>query len=377
MQILSRYIAKQVASATAVVLIGFTFLDMLFRMIDELDNVEKDYTPVKAILFELLKTPETLYNMMPMVGLIGCLAGLGALANTSELVVMRSAGISTTRLVVMAIKPAMLFLFASLLVGEYVAPEATRMADVMRETARKPGAEIDVKRGLWLRDGDSFVSINLSDGSGTMFGVNIFNYDQSGDIESLYSIEQATFNGDHWLLENVKITDIANVAATTVSEGDKSEASNKDAADSLPQVIQSFEETLRWQSKIKPEILILSAVRYPDRLGMESLWFYIQYLQEQGLNHDEHSLAFWKKAFYPLVMLSLVLVGISFVFGPLREVTMGYRLFTGILVGVLFKTFQDALSPMSIVFGFSPVLAMLIPGLVSALFGFWLLSRVK
>ena len=39
----------------------------------------------------------------------------------------------------------------------------------------------------------------------------------------------------------------------------------------------------------------------------------------------------------------LVLVAISFYFGPLRSVTMGFRVFIGIIVGLLFKYAQDLL----------------------------------
>ena len=38
----------------------------------------------------------------------------------------------------------------------------------------------------------------------------------------------------------------------------------------------------------------------------------------------------------PLVTAALVLMAISFIFGPLRSVTLGQRVFTGVLVGFLY-----------------------------------------
>jgi len=84
---------------------------------------------------------------------------------------------------------------------------------------------------------------------------------------------------------------------------------------------------------------------------------------------------FWDKAMQPLTIVSLVLIAISFVFGPLRQVTMGYRIFTGVVVGLVFRTSQDLLGPASVVFGFSPFLAVMFPALVCCVIGLVLLRR--
>ena len=76
-----------------------------------------------------------------------------------------------------------------------------------------------------------------------------------------------------------------------------------------------------------------------------------------------------------MTIVSLVLIAISFVFGPLRQVTMGYRIFAGVLVGLVFSTAQDLLGPASVVFGFPPLLAVVIPTLVCAAIGLILLRR--
>jgi lipopolysaccharide export system permease protein len=54
-------------------------------------------------------------------------------------------------------------------------------------------------------------------------------------------------------------------------------------------------------------------------------------------------------------------LGISFVFGPLRDSTMGFRIFIGVVFGISFRIFQDMLGPLSVVFQFPPLLAVLVP----------------
>ena len=73
--------------------------------------------------------------------------------------------------------------------------------------------------------------------------------------------------------------------------------------------------------------------------------------------------------------LSLVMIAISFIFGPLRQVTVGFRIFTGVIVGIVFRTSQDLLGPSSLIFGFSPLIAVLVPILVCTLLGLLLLRR--
>ncbi|WP_231876614.1 LptF/LptG family permease, partial [Oleiphilus sp. HI0066] len=86
---------------------------------------------------------------------------------------------------------------------------------------------------------------------------------------------------------------------------------------------------------------------------------------------------FWKKALQPLTTLSLVLVAISFVFGPLRSVAMGTRVFVGLIVGLTFKYVQDLLGPASMVFGFEPIVATVLPILACVTFGVLMIKRAS
>ncbi|MGB2130167.1 MAG: LptF/LptG family permease, partial [Marinobacterium sp.] len=102
---------------------------------------------------------------------------------------------------------------------------------------------------------------------------------------------------------------------------------------------------------------------------------YSRYLEEQGVNADSYLLAFWSKLLQPLAILALVLIGVSFIFGPLRSVTVGQRVIAGVVFGLVFKFAQDLLGPASTVFGFPPLIAVVIPILLCTGAGLWLLRR--
>jgi lipopolysaccharide export system permease protein len=162
---------------------------------------------------------------------------------------------------------------------------------------------------------------------------------------------RAIYQGDHWLLEDV--------TSTTIEED---------------RTVRNQSARLRWETGLSPGVLSVLIVK-PENLSMTGLFTYASYLGEQGLNAAPYWLAFWKKALMPVGTAVMVLVAISFVFGPLRSVTMGFRVFTGLLVGLLFKYMQDLLGPMSMVYGFNPMIAVLAPIIVNGIVGAVLMRR--
>jgi len=130
----------------------------------------------------------------------------------------------------------------------------------------------------------------------------------------------------------------------------------------------------RWDTAITPQLLTLDVVE-PETLPILQLWPYARYLQRQGMVFVDIELAFWRKVLQPLATLALVLVAMSFIFGPLREGTMAARVFIGIIVGVVFRISQDFFGPASLIFGYDPLLAALSPIAVCWFGGMWLLRR--
>jgi lipopolysaccharide export system permease protein len=112
-----------------------------------------------------------------------------------------------------------------------------------------------------------------------------------------------------------------------------------------------------------------------DSLSIESLYNYIRYLGLQNTDTASYEVAFWRKVLQPLIILGLVLIGISFVFGPLRDSTMGFRIFIGVVIGISFRILQDMLGPLSVVFEFPPLMAVMAPVLFCFGIGLYLLKR--
>ena len=351
MRLLDRHIGKTVLLSVLAVALIIVGLDLLFAYIGELDELEGDYDALQALLYVGLTAPRRLYELLPMAVLVGCLIGLGTLASNSELTVMRASGVSIGRIMVSVLKPLLVLMLAGVLLGEYAAPYTENLADSRRAVAMGSGSAVKSK-GLWHREGNDFIHINALHPNGTLHGVTRYRFDDERRLIEASFARQAHVENDHWLLEGV---------SATLFE-----------ADGRSHVEQH--EQQRWDVGLSPRLLRIILLE-PDVLPLPGIWHYQQYLAEQGLNNSQYRLAFWKKLMQPVTTAALVFVAISFIFGPLRSVTLGQRVFTGVLVGFSFRIIQDLLGPSSLVFGFSPLIAVLLPIMILIVMGVWLMRR--
>ena len=351
MNLLDRYIGRQVFWAIIVVLLVLSGLALLFAFIDALGDVDENYGVMDALRFVLFTGPRWAYEMLPMAALIGCLVGLGGLASHSELTVMRASGVSIARIVWAVMRPLILIMLVGVFVGEYVAPVAEKNAQETRALALGGGQAQSSKRGFWHREGREYVHVNAVQSDGRLIGVTRYQFGDKRQLLEASFAREAHFTDGAWQLEDVAITRFLNERTEVINE-----------------------PNVGWDSQLTPYLLGVVTVE-PNTLSLEGLWGYIHYLSEQGLNNGRYWLAFWSKLFQPLVTMALVLMAISFIFGPLRSVTLGQRVFTGVVVGFVIRIAQDLLGPASLVFGFSPLVAVLLPAAVCALAGLYLLKR--
>lgn len=351
MRKIDRYIVSTVASSMMMVLVVVISLDLVFGFIGEIEDLRGDYQMLGALLYVIETLPRRIYDYLPLAAFIGSLIGLGVLANNSELVVIRAAGVSVRRIVWAAMKPAIVVVLIGLVLGEYIAPFTERIAQSQKAVAMGGEDRVATSRGVWHRENNVFMHFNAVQPGGVLHGVTLYAFDQNSWLETITFAKRGLYQGSHWLLEDVEVTNLTDQKA-----------------------LKSSAKTQRWETELSPDLLGVLIVK-PDNLSISGLHTYVKYLEVQGMNSTSYAMSFWKKILRPLTTAALVLVAISFVFGPLRSVTMGFRVFTGIIVGLLFKYMQDLLGPSSLVFGFDPVFATLIPIAICAAAGGLLLRR--
>ncbi len=352
MKILDRYIGTSVLFSVAGVLLLIVGLDAVFAFIAELEELENRYQLPQALMFIVTTLPRRVYEYVPVATLIGCLVGLGALANTSELTVIRAAGISVMRIVWSAIRPVLLVVVGALVLGQYVVPKTEQYAQSQRTLLIDGSDTIRARHGFWYREGDEYFHIKAIQPNGVVYGLARYIFDADQRLIEAEYAERGLFQGDHWMLEDVRQTrfDMDRTQHKTI-------------------------ERLRWDTQITPQLMSIVVLK-PANLSFTDLFAFASYRAEQGVEAGQYFFALWKKVLQPFTTLIMVFIAISFIFGPLRSVTVGQRIVTGVVVGLVFTYAQELLGHVSVVYSVPPIIAAGVPLLVFLGVGIRMLRRV-
>ncbi|MEE4249703.1 MAG: LPS export ABC transporter permease LptG [Alcanivoracaceae bacterium] len=353
MTLLRRYIWRAVMIPVLLIIAILMLLDGLFSFVFELDSLRNDYQILQALQFVVTTLPRRLAEFLPMAILLGALAGLGLLANSGELTVMRAAGVSTGRITWMVLRPTILLLLAGLFVAEYISPHTEQIARSNRALAEKGSEALGGVSGLWHREGDEFIHISAVEPNGVLHGVTRYRLDESQQLVETRFISRAIYQGNEWSLEGIRGSRLFDDHIETWSE-----------------------DSGQWSIQLTPDVLSVIVLQ-PEHLAVSKIYDYARYLQQQGIHAGEYLLVFWQKLAQPLGVLGMVMIAVSFIFGPLRQVSMGLRMTAGILAGLVFHYGQQFFGHMSLVFDVSPMWAALAPAIICLAAGVVLLQRVR
>jgi lipopolysaccharide export system permease protein len=353
MKILDRYIAVAIASGTGIALLVILGLDIFFNIIGQMDNVGVGtYTLWKMLLFVALTTPQSLYEMFPMAALLGSLIGMGLLASNNELVAMRASGIPVWRIVRSVLQAGVLMLVVVIMIGELVAPSAERYGQILRGAATNQAVSFLDTLGLWVRDGNYYINVRTVLSDEKLAGLTIYEFDNDDSLSVIMTAAKANYNNDEWRLRDVEQTQFYE---------DRVEVHRLDE--------------LGRQTLVTPELLS-TVVLKPQTMSVVAIVELVDYLEENGLDTQQYRYAFWGRLMTPIASLVMLLISVPFVFGAMRSVSSGQRIFIGILVGFGFYVVSQISSQMGQVYALNPQLATLAPSLLFIVFGIRAIRKI-
>ncbi len=350
--ILDRYIGRTVILAILMCTVTLVGLSSLIKFVDQLQRVgEGNYTTMSAILRVLYITPSDIVLFFPMAALLGGVIGLGQLASSSELVVLQATGLSRTRIVLSALKTVIPVMFLVMLLGEYVAPLGEQKAHDLKTEALTGGKITASTYGVWIKEGNRFISIGALFRDGTLRNLTMYNFNDNGEMQEVIRSPLANYKQQKWHLKNTTITQLKN----------KQIQFNR-LADWI------------WQTNLTPDKLGVVSVS-PDELSAQGLYNYISYMKSNGQQVNDYELEFWRKLLAPLGVIAMLLLAASTIFGPLRSVSMGARLISGVMMGFAFFVVNQVLGPFSLVYNVPPLLGASIPSLLFMGIALYMLRR--
>lgn len=352
-KILDRYIASTSLLLILAALVLVLGVDFLFAYIHELGGVGRgDYRATTALFYTALTLPRRLYDLFPIASLIGVLMALGLLASRSELIVMRASGLSIAQIAAAVAKVGVLMAVGASLLGEFVVPQAEYVAEGLKIQAKSSGQAVLTAQGTWIREEDDFIHIRSLLPNGVLQEVTRYRFNDQYELQSTMFIQEAKYRHHTWELSGIKESLIS------------------------PQKVLMRERATDTLNDLIDPALLDVLLSKPDNLSLVGLHRYIGYLKDNQLDASHYELIFWQKIAAPFSVILMIVLGVPFVFGPLRNASMGLRMLSGIFFGFLFYLVNEIFGPLSLVYHFPPLLAALAPLFLFSCFGYWMMRRV-
>ncbi|XOD70020.1 MAG: LPS export ABC transporter permease LptG [Sodalis sp. (in: enterobacteria)] len=339
--VLDRYIGKTIFNTIMMTLFMLISLSGIIKFVEQLRIVgQGDYSTLGAGVFTLLSLPKDIEILFPMTVLLGTLIGLGSLATHSELVVMEASGFSRLQVASSVMKTAIPLVLMIMFIDEWMVPKGTQIANNYRTRMIHGGSMLTTPNGLWAKDGNNFIFIEQVINSDKLAGVNIYHFDNTKRLQTLYYAARATFRKGGWKLSQINKLDLTN-----------------DKQISSEQILKGA-----WKTTLTPDKLEVVALE-PHSLSISGLYHYVNYLKQSGQESNRYQLNMWGKIFLPFSVTVMMLMALSFIFGPLRGASMRVKVVTGVSFGFFFYVLDQIFRSLSLVYNMPPIFGTLLPSI--------------
>ncbi|MBC8212332.1 MAG: LPS export ABC transporter permease LptG [Gammaproteobacteria bacterium] len=350
--IFTRYLAQNMIRGSALVLLILVSLNLFFTLIQQIDNLGRgEFGPWQFTQYLLLRIPNMVVEFMPLATLLGSILSLGSLASNSELIAFQSAGLSFKKLIVAVIQIAAMLAIMAFVISDFVVPYSETTAREIKASAIMSRVNLQSRNGVWIKDGHNILFIRQLYPDGNAQNIEIYHLDKQDKLVATTVAQKALYTSQGWLLQNVKKSLISTDKIT----------------------LSTVQEEL-YSGKLSDQLL-QSLVVDPRQMSSLHLYGYIQFLNENNLNHAAESLTFWQKIYSPLTVIVMALLAIPYVLGSQRNSNTGQRIMTGILLGLVYVILNRLLIQLGEQLQLAAFINALIPTLIFMVFTGWMIHR--
>ena len=370
MKTIRRLIYGEVLIAIALVAMGFLALFFFFDLVDELQYLGKNnglpsglptasdiYQIRHALVYVGLLIPNHMYELLPISVLIGTIFVMARMAQSSEYTILRTSGLDPWRALKMLLNLGGIFVVLSFVIGDYVAPLSERTAQLLK--TRYQGIITVGQTGAWLKEKQAYntviANVRRLSPDNEMLTLQIFEFNNKGLVVSKMQAASASFGlDDSWQLHDVTRTEF-NLPADVIT------ASNpvKQSADVVRKSMASF----RWPTEITQEMVSVALLK-PERMATLDLFNYIRHLDANGQSAQRYEIEFWKKVFYPLSCLVMVMLALPFAYLHFRSGGIAAYVFSGVMIGISFFLLNNVFGYVGNLQNWEPWLAAAAPGML-------------
>ena len=342
MSILHRYIAINVIRGFFVLGLILVSLFAVLLLIEELDDVGTgSYTWILALKYVLLHTPKILLDFAAFIGLVGSIVALGALAGHHEIIAVESVGGTPKYVTAAVIATGIVLMFGVLAVAQFVIPATLHKANVTKTIATEGFGDFVSKTGYWSQSNGRFLHVRDIEHGRVPTNIEIYEFNDQYQLDRYVFARHADIqHGSQWTLHSVQIKE-------TVAG----------------QLILRTENEMQWQSFLSAAQLGI-IVSKPEALSLTDLHYFVSGLKERGEQSYRYELIFWQKLMNPVAAAIMIMLGMRFVFGSQRHVSMGKRITLGVLAGIAFYVLSQLITHFGTLMQFSPMIIAILPSAI-------------
>lgn len=286
---------------------------------------------------------------LPFAVLVGTIMSFLTLSRSSELVIIRAAGISVWQFVIPGLIVAVLLGLFSVLVYNPMAANARALSEELRaEAFGRSTSLLKTKAGAWLRqdsiDGQSVISAKATADNGlTLAGVTVLQYDRAGTFTARVDALRAELRHGYWTLYDAAISRPA--AATDIERYDRFQIATYLKPEQVTNALGSAISISIWE--------LPARIALAEKAGLRATIYRVQ--MEQLIAR-------------PLLLAAMVLLGATVSLRAFRFGGIQTMVVTGLVAGFGFFILAEMSRQLGLSELASPTIAIWVPiGVASAL----------
>jgi len=355
MKLFDLYIFKNILQSALVVLLIFLTLLGFLEFIAQADDVGVGtYGLNQAIQYSLLKLPSSIFQLMPIIVLIGSLLALGNMSKNSELLVLLTSGVSLQRMGISVLFSGIALCFLTASIGEYISPKMERYADQYRTINKYQYSRLGNTGGIWLREEGKIININLLNENKSFGNVSIYQLAENNKLSKISRASSAGIDDfNQWILSNLSET-----------------VFNNDG------INDNYSRYKIEKTKLNRDLVNLTIVK-SENLNIVELYRFISYLDGNELDSSPYRMVFHSRIASLLAIPIMCLLALPFSLGFLRKKGIGYRIILGVMIGLVYFLVQQTLAESAAVYNFEPFLVGWSPTLLLTILVFSLFRVIK
>ena len=354
--LLDKYIVREFLKNFALILIALVLIAELIEATQLVDDLFRSGAGF-AVLLGYLKfnIPQWIFYVVPVTALTTTLVTFGLFTKNSEVIAMKSSGVSLYRISLPVIIVAIGLSGFAYWLQDYILPFTNKIAHNYKDAVKgNPRQSINTYERHWIAGTDGFYNYDLYDlRKGKMFGFSVYQVDlKTYDLQKRIYAREAVYKDKRWFLQN---------GWERIFEG--------------PRVRYQTFKHLQMMLPVTPEFFTAEQ-QLPSEMNFNELKAYIMKMKQRGYEYIRFAVDLQAKLSFPTVSLILTLIAIPFSFTTGKRGTL-FGIGLSIVMGIVFWFFLALTKSLGYLEILNPFLAAWTPNILASMLALYLLFKLR